>query len=134
MPQFHSRFTLPFGYAQATNIVFHNGEVVGRSYSKGTLDETQRNSAIKGSREEDGSPSSAGPSCFQSNSTRKDRVETVCSIPTVGAPCDCCWCTSSRRTLHDKGQGAWRCEVDGAQSPRRPGLHGYLWHFLYRPG
>ena len=31
MPQFHSRFTLPFGYADATNIVFHNGGVVGRS-------------------------------------------------------------------------------------------------------
>ena len=30
MPQFHSRFTLPFGYAQATNIVFHNGAVLGR--------------------------------------------------------------------------------------------------------
>src|SRR5436853_4388181 len=31
MPQFHSRFTLPFGYADATNIVFHNGGVVDRS-------------------------------------------------------------------------------------------------------
>src|SRR5437016_13362765 len=31
MPQFHSRFTLPFGYADATNIVFHTGGVVGRS-------------------------------------------------------------------------------------------------------
>jgi len=37
MPQFHSRFTLPFGYAQATNIVFHNAGVVDRSYSKGTI-------------------------------------------------------------------------------------------------
>src|SRR6476620_3111804 len=39
MPQFHSRFTLPFGYADATNIVFHNGGVVDRLYSKGTNDE-----------------------------------------------------------------------------------------------
>jgi hypothetical protein len=39
MPQFHSRFTLPFGYADATNIVFHSGGVVDRSYSKGTNNE-----------------------------------------------------------------------------------------------
>jgi hypothetical protein len=43
MPQFHSRFTLPFGYAQATNIVFHNGVVLGRSLfseKKGTYDQS----------------------------------------------------------------------------------------------
>src|SRR5690242_7042383 len=39
MPQFHSRFTLPFGYAQATNIVFHNGGVMDRLYPKGTNNE-----------------------------------------------------------------------------------------------
>jgi catechol 2,3-dioxygenase-like lactoylglutathione lyase family enzyme len=31
MPQFHSRFTLPFRYPEATNIVFHNSGVLGRS-------------------------------------------------------------------------------------------------------
>ena len=42
MPQFHSRFTLPFGYADATNIVFHNGLVLGRSLlreKKGTYEQ-----------------------------------------------------------------------------------------------
>src|ERR1700731_3170188 len=43
MPEFHSTPTLPFGYAQATNIVFHNGVVLGRSLfreKKGTYDQT----------------------------------------------------------------------------------------------
>jgi len=42
MPQFHSRFHITFWYAQATNIVFHNGVVLGRSLfreKKGTYDQ-----------------------------------------------------------------------------------------------
>jgi hypothetical protein len=42
MPQFHSASHYLLGYAQATNIVFHNGVVLGRSLfreKKGTYNQ-----------------------------------------------------------------------------------------------
>ena len=91
----------------------------------------QTTGASKGSNERNSSTPSTGPSRFQNNSVRRDRLETVRNIPPFGTPGGCCWSTSPGRTLHDQGQSALRYEVNAAQPPRGPDLHSHCRHLLY---
>ena len=62
-----------------------------------------RTGADNGSNERNRSPpSAAGQAVFSSNSARRDRLETVRSIPPFGTPCGCCWSTSPGRPVHDQ--------------------------------
>lgn len=77
-------------------------------------------------------PHQPGQAVF-SDSARRGRLETVCSLPTFGAACGCSLSTFSVRTLHDQGESASRGEVDAASTTRGPDLHSHFRYLLHRP-
>jgi len=81
------RFTLPFGYPQATNIVFHNGVVLGRSI----VAEERKEPMTEPLKPQKGNKSDAG--------YRQVVVVTGASIGIGESTAKNCWPDTERRCI-----------------------------------